>query len=355
MSSSNPGRGRRCTQESDRKEELNKLILEIGPVASRLRPRVIVAENVRPVLTLEVGFGGCYKKVIEHLREGLPEYEFFTGVVNVADYGVPQDRRRAIVVGVRKDEPCLALLRRGNVAPWPMATHAESPKNGLRPWITIREWMEYLNYEALDSASIEAAVGDHPLHYVPNYATNPDRYLQISQIPQYSGRSAYENDICPNCGNPGVPFGAVTCGSGHLMRNRPYVCVGTTYRLVRGFHSSYRRMAPDEPARTITTNTSHVGSDFKIHPWANRVLSALECSDLQTVPRFVDWSSAINARPRSRRYLIRKLIGEAFPPYFTFLHGQVLAGLLQESNFDTRRLALGGRRRRVAALGNVAA
>ena len=90
---------------------------------------------------------------------------------------------------------------------------------------------------------------------------------------------------------------------------------------------------------TITTNTSHVGSDFKLHPWEHRVLSALECADLQTVPRFFDWSVALEAKPRSKRYLIRNLIGEAFPPYFTFLHGQVLADLLQESEAGTRPLA----------------
>ena len=123
------------------------------------------------------------------------------------------------------------------------------------------------------------------------------------------------------------------------MRNRPYVRTGKRFRLVKGFRSSYRRMAPDQPARTITTNTSHVGSDFKIHPWENRVLSTLECSDLQTVPRFFNWSSAIDAQPRSKRYLIRNLVGEAFPPYFTFLHGKVLAEALQNSHFDAKHFA----------------
>ena len=339
MSSSNPSRGRRSTNQEGRKEELNKLILEIIPAAARLRPRIIVAENVRPVLTLEVSYGERRRKVIDHLRDGLPQYHLFSGIVNVADYGVPQDRRRAVVVGVRRDEPWLRLLRGANVAPWPRATHAEIPKNGLDQWTTIRQWMEYLEYETLDSASPANAVGEHPLHYVPNYTDNPDRYLQISQIPPYSGRNAYENDTCPTCRSQPIRAGVVKCVRGHLMRNRPYVRTGRRFRLVKGFRSSYRRMAPDQPARTITTNTSHIGSDFKIHPWENRVLSTLECADLQTVPRRFDWSSAINARPRSKRYLIRNLIGEAFPPYFTFLHGQVLTGLLQDSRFDDKRCA----------------
>ena len=87
-------------------------------------------------------------------------------------------------------------------------------------------------------------------------------------------------------------------------------------------------MNPKRPASTVTTNSSHVGSDVKIHPFEHRVLSILECSDLQTVPRFFDWSPALQGR-KKRLYLIRNLIGEAFPPYFTFLHGGILSRLLQ--------------------------
>lgn len=76
----------------------------------------------------------------------------------------------------------------------------------------------------------------------------------------------------------------------------------------------------------MTTNSSHVGSDIKIHPWEHRVLSILECADLQTVPRSFDWSIAFEKR---RHYLVRNLIGEAFPPYFTFLHGLLLIKLMQ--------------------------
>ena len=87
-------------------------------------------------------------------------------------------------------------------------------------------------------------------------------------------------------------------------------------------------MSPGRPAYTITTSSSHIGSDFKIHPWENRVLSIQECADLQTVPRFYDWTRAMEGRTF---YLIRTLIGEAFPTYFTYLHGQALAKLLSKS------------------------
>jgi len=335
MSSSNPSRGKRQTAQAKSLEEKNRLILEVISLARSLKPRVIVAENVRQVLTLGVEYEGQEGRVIDLLAEGLSEYKVFPGVVNVADYGIPQVRRRALVVAVHKSEPWLERMMARNLLPWPRCTHAEQPTNGLLPWISVRAWFEAMDYERLDARSVETAHGSHELHFVPNY--EKDRYLQVSQIPAYSGRSAYENDICPSCGLQHVPEGLVICPScGGVMRNRPYVERNGRARLIKGFHSSYHRMNPQRPAYTVTTNSSHVGSDFKIHPWEHRVLSILECADLQTVPRFYDWSCAHRNRTK---YLVRNLVGEAFPPYFTYLHGRLLADLLSAVEVPDERLA----------------
>lgn len=329
MSSSNPSRGKRATPKADALDEKNGLILEVIPYAKALNPRFIVCENVRQILTLTVRRGGRRRKVTDLLTEGLPDYHWFWGVVNVADYGVPQVRRRALMVAVRKDEPCLERLLKEGLLPWPKPTHAEHGDNGHLPWLCVKEWLQSLGHQPLDARSKDTARGDHPLHYVPWY--REERYLQISDIPPDTGRSAYENDRCPSCGYQGVAAGLIGCPEcGEVMRNRPYVIRDGETRLVKGFKSSYRRMRSDRPSYTITTNTSHVGSDFKIHPWENRVLSPLECADIQTVPRSFDWSYAIES---GRKYLVRKLVGEAFPPYFTYQHGLVLRSLL-DGDFD---------------------
>ena len=324
MSSSNPSRGKRQTPRAEALEEKNRLILEVIPIAELLKPRIIVAENVRQVLTLEVEYEGTRGRIIDLLRDGLPDYEIFPDVVNVADYGIPQIRRRALVVAVRKKEPWLELATSHNLTPWPSPTHSEQSNNGVPRWVSIQEWFEAMEYETLDAKSKDAAHGEHPLHYVPGYG--PDRYQQVSEIPLRSGRSAYENDTCPSCKYSPVALDRVSCPScGGVMRNRPYVERDGQPSLIKGFKSSYRRMSPNRPAYTVTTNSSHVGSDFKIHPWENRVLSILECADLQTVPRFYDWTRAQENRTY---YLIRNLVGEAFPTFFTYCHGQFLDKLL---------------------------
>ena len=81
-----------------------------------------------------------------------------------------------------------------------------------------------------------------------------------------------ETATCPNCQGP--------------LLLRPVLRESDgSWRLIKGFRSSsYRRIAPDRPAATITTASGHVGSDRTLHPWENRVLSPAECAHLQTFP-----------------------------------------------------------------------
>ena len=327
MSSSNPSRGKRRTPQAKALEEKNRLLLEVIPVANLLQPRIIVIENIRQVLTLEVEYNAKTGTAIDILHDLLDDYVVFPRVVNMADYGIPQVRKRALVVAVHKDESCLERVLTQGRFPVPHPTHTEQPTNGALPWISVQDWLEGMEYEPLDARSKDTARGTHPLHFVPVYG--PDRYRQISEISPYSGRSAYENDTCPSCSRDKVAVGLITCPAcGGVMFNRPYIERDGRPCLIRGFNSSYRRMSPARPAYTITTNSSHIGSDFKVHPWENRVLSILECADLQTVPRYYDWTRAWEKRTL---YLVRNLIGEALPTYFTYLHGQVLADLLSTS------------------------
>ena len=72
MSSSNPSRGKRQTPRAIELEKKNGLMLEAISVAERLNPRVIVAENVRPVLTLEVEGNGTRQTILDHLEGRAP-------------------------------------------------------------------------------------------------------------------------------------------------------------------------------------------------------------------------------------------------------------------------------------------
>ena len=334
LSSSNPSRGKRATKDAQKNAKKNALLLRIIQVARKLKPRAIIAENVRQILTHAVYWNGTKRTVVDVLKRELPEYKFWHMPIDVADYGVPQSRTRAVIVGIRNTEKCVAALRKASVAPIPAPTHGEDGRDNYAPWVTVRQWCEARGYPPLDSSSESKATSKDPLHNVPFY--DAERYRLIADIPKHTGKSAYDNDTCPHCRRKVATKDKAKCSHcDGVLWNRPIVRGRGRPRLIKGFLSSYRRMRSDRPAATITTNSSHVGSDWKIHPYENRVLSARECADLQTVPRWYNWRVALKGR---QRYLVRNLIGEALPPYFTCLHGRVLASLLKTGKVRAKRL-----------------
>ncbi|MBV6397444.1 MAG: hypothetical protein HFACDABA_03058 [Anaerolineales bacterium] len=327
MSSSNPGRGKITDPEHGVRDERNLLLLSAIPIINQLKPRVVVAENVPALLNrvIREKNTGKIKTVVQAFADELIEYELFVGVVQMADYGIPQLRRRAILVAVHKDEKWLENLKKGKLLPWVRPTHSETAIDNRKKWVSVRSWLNQMRYSALDAKTKPSNPKD-ALHYVPSY--DGDRYLMVLSIPPYSGKNAYQNSICPECNKNSIPLEVAYCPHcGNLLRNRPYVLrKNGRARLIKGFHSSYRRMPPDRPASTVTTNSSHIGGDYKIHPWENRVMSARECADLQTVPRTFKWNWAFE---NDHRYYIRNVIGEALPTYFAYLHGKILMQLLQ--------------------------
>lgn len=63
------------------------------------KPKVFIAENVKGLLTL--GDGAIAEAIIEDFSN--KGYHVTINLVNAADYGVPQDRQRVIIVGIRED------------------------------------------------------------------------------------------------------------------------------------------------------------------------------------------------------------------------------------------------------------
>lgn len=337
MSSSNPGRGK--VTEAHTSDERNLLLLDAIPVINALRPRIVVVENVPQLLNRLVRFGEEEAKVYDIFKRQLGDrYRLFTKVVQMADYGVPQERRRAVLIAVDVNEPWLATIENKGLLPLPQPTHAKDSTNGCKPWINLENWFAKFHYSTLDARSPETAHSTKDiLHFVPDY--EGDRYLMVADIPAMSGQSAYQNPRCHACGRDDVPEKISHCPYCTApMKNRPYVIEDDgTFRLIKGFDSSYRRMSPDRPATTVTTSSSHIGSDNKIHPWENRVLSIRECADLQTVPRFYDFNWGLN---NDHIYVIRQVIGEALPPWFTYQHGLVLRDLLSGVVDSTRLLKI---------------
>jgi len=111
----------------------NKLYIHFVRIIKDKNPKYFLAENVRGILSLDHGevirsiiraFQSCGYRV---------EYRLF----NMADYGVPQTRRRVIIAGTRDD------MYKGHNFRFPEPTHSKKAGlDGLKPWVTIEEALQ---------------------------------------------------------------------------------------------------------------------------------------------------------------------------------------------------------------------
>jgi DNA (cytosine-5)-methyltransferase 1 len=323
MSSARSDRGAGNDADAGSRDPRNLLVVPIVKVANALRPRVIVVENVVAFLSRKVRHpeSGEPVSAAELLVSSLAkEYAAYASIVDLADFGVPQHRRRCFLTLVRREERGLAKLYAARRAPFPRPTHGSAK----RPHRSLASALQNADLATLDARLPETASDPkRALHAVPVWSER--HYAMVSAIAANSGASAWENG-CITCGREAADED-VRCESCGMLLPRPLVKdKDGAWRLIHGFRSSsYRRMHPERPASTVTTASGHIGSDSTLHPWENRVLSPLECADLQSFPRSFEWGEAPQ---RFGAGFLREVIGEAVPPRFTHQHGRILRKVL---------------------------
>jgi DNA (cytosine-5)-methyltransferase 1 len=322
MSSAQSNRGMHKDAQAGSRDPRNLLVSVVVDAVKQLEPRVVVVENVPAFLRRRVEHPRTKKPVAAArlLADALSsQYRVFPFVSDLADYGVPQTRKRCFLTFIRSDEPAAGLLAARGLMPYPRPSHDESP-------ISVVEALQ--GFSRLNSCSARYASDiENELHCVP--VLEPERYRMIAAIPKNSGRSAWENGTCRRCGRSTRDEERVRCSRCDELLLRPIVIdqESGAPRLIAGFRaSSYARLHPERPASTITTASGNVGSDRTIHPSEHRVLSVLECATLQTFPRDFRWGDAVGRRRHTK---LREMIGEAVPPLFTRKHGRVIAAALR--------------------------
>ena len=103
----------------------NALYLFFRKVVAAKKPRYFIAENVKGILSL--GRGAVIRQIVSDFADVGYRVEY--RLVDMADYGIPQHRRRVIIVGQREDVADEMLFR------FPEPTCGK----GLRPFVSIRE------------------------------------------------------------------------------------------------------------------------------------------------------------------------------------------------------------------------
>ncbi|MCM1140414.1 MAG: DNA cytosine methyltransferase [Muribaculum sp.] len=85
--------------QKEKDDPRNKLFFEYIRFVQNIHPKIIMIENVRGLLTRDNGY------VINRIEEilGSEGYNISYQVLDASEYGVPQNRKRAIIIGIRKN------------------------------------------------------------------------------------------------------------------------------------------------------------------------------------------------------------------------------------------------------------
>lgn len=320
MSSNGAGKLLNEFRRGNRKslDERNRLIIPAIEVIKELKPKWVIFENV-PNMTNTVieDSQGNLVNIIEYVFDELSsDYVGKAEVIDVADYGIPQSRKRLLTILTRTVEG-KEYFKRNNTF-LPVKTHEERK-------VTLYDAIGHLSpLEGVRGKEKDSTV--HPLHSVPVF--KEEHYFWVKHTKE--GDTAFNNQcINPDCmydgnslhgtkkvkginrSNQDTPLYCEKCGS-ILPRPWVYDAKEDTYRIMKGYTSAYKRMSWDQPASTLTQNFQYACSDNKLHPTQNRVLSIYEALILQTINDY-DFEFKINDKMVSTS-LIRDSIGESVPP-----------------------------------------
>jgi DNA (cytosine-5)-methyltransferase 1 len=301
----------------------NRLIIPALNIIKFLKPKIIMFENVPEMENTFINVDeNNLINIVDYIKKILPEeYNGLSEVVEFADYGVPQRRKRLITIFTRDDKLKKILKTKGSLLP--EKTHSEGGNLWTERWVSIRDTIYDTPY--LDSRIKETSKSSIPYHFVP--VLDKKKYFWISNTPPEKGafdnqcinkECMYQNNKTHgsmldrngiNRAKTITPLYCEKCGN---LLPRPYTIDRGEKRIMKGFTSAYRRMLWDKPANTITTNFSYPSSDSKLHPEQNRVLSYYEIFKLHTIDKYdYKWS---NDKYHASNSLIRDSIGESVPP-----------------------------------------
>ncbi|PCH93859.1 MAG: DNA (cytosine-5-)-methyltransferase [Gammaproteobacteria bacterium] len=337
MSTNGAGKLLDEVRRGNRKEidERNRLIIPTLDVIKKLQPKWIIFENVPNMQnTIINDENDNFVNIMDYIKSELgEEYTGIGEVVACSDYGIPQQRKRLITIYTRDPEGIKYFKQNGSFFP----EHEKGDE------VTLRDAIGQL--PSLDSSEGKnSAESFHPLHMVP--IMKEDKYWWVSHTRE--GQTAYNNQ-CVNekCmfdknplhkdvtakerskSNNKTAYNCLKCGS---LLPRPSLIDKNTKerRLIKGFHSAYRRMKWDKPAHTITQNFQFEASDNKLHPEQNRVLSTYEALILQTIADY-EYNFEVNGKVISRSFF-SKIIGESVPPKLIDIICKKMIGLSTEGN-----------------------
>jgi DNA (cytosine-5)-methyltransferase 1 len=245
-------------------DKRKSLILAFAKLVEQIKPDYIFIENVP-------GFGDktnpYFKEFLKRL--GNAKYSVDYSIINAKDYGVPQNRRRFLLLGSLSGEIKI-----------PEGKYGASKK----PYKTVREAI-------FDFPSISAGK-KHPA--MPNHGARKLSQKNLERIKHVRSDGGSRLDFPTSL--------VLDCHKNHT-----------------GHNDVYGRMAWDKPAPTLTCKCTSITNGRFGHPTQNRGVSIREAAALQTFPNdYIFYANQTTAT---------KHVGNAVPVLLAEVIGSMFVGI----------------------------
>lgn len=329
-----PCQGFSMAGKRDLLDERNFLYLEMKRIIGLVQPKVFVAENVRGLLSMDKGL--VLKQIIKEFSElGYNmQYKLLFGPA----YGVPQERYRVFIVGVREDI--------GLEYEFPNPTHNafKTVRDTIENIVTLgclpnheikQKWPDY--YELIinrigegkklcNSRHSDASIYTWDIPEVYGETTSEERTLLLALA---KNRRRKEYGI--KDGNPlskevlssltGFDIDFIHNLTKSLLQKEYLVLKGDKFDITKASFTRFKRILWDKPSPTILTNFDNPRN--YLHPSEPRPLTVREAARLQTFPDNFEFFGKIQEQYRQ--------VGNAVPPALARVIADSLLELLKEA------------------------
>lgn len=221
-----------------RDDPRNRLTLELARFAEELRPRVVMMENVPRLAGTHI-----YRELWGRLHAA--GYQLVDQVLQVADYGIPQSRRRLVLLGGL-----------GFDIKVPRPTHSREATPRTVRWRTVRDAIGHMPRNPPTLSQARASGGVRKMNWHVVRTLSPANVARI--------RAAEPGRTWP-----------------HLPERLRPTCHRGDYT---GYTNVYGRMEWDRPSPTITGGCTTLSKGRFGHPEEDRTISVREAGLLQTFP-----------------------------------------------------------------------
>ena len=273
-----PCQGMSVAGKRDYSDSRNQLIIPTIDAIKDINPKYVLIENVPKLLDLKIIYNGTKDTVLNIIKKEFgDEYKINAQVINAQDYGVPQNRKRAII-----------LMSKGENWELPQKEKIVTVRDAIGDLPSVEAIVDgNSNFFDGNDKKIEECLKIHKWNFPKNH---PYRHVEIMQHTP-TGHSAFENEV--------------------------YYPKKENGERVKGYNTTYKRMEWDKPAPTITMANGVLSSQCNVHPGrklANglysdaRVLTVYEIMKLFTIPD--EWNIPENVSEN----FVRQVIGEGVPP-----------------------------------------